>query len=194
MILRVLQVRYTAGPPWKGDQVSWIFSCLLISFWAASAVFFNFSLGSVREVRLWKLVGITCSVVAIWVSLLPILLVLKMPRFHAAFSTTERILALTAAAASLLSVFAWQHGRKVLPVVRNRRTRTLIGIACGLSGPGLISLFIGFGVPQLGHFQAPLFYVLMAWGWTAMAVLAGVGYGLAEAACKDQPLSHKQYV
>jgi hypothetical protein len=181
MILRVLAVHRGMGPIWKNDQLGWILFSAIVLFWGSSTVFFNFTLGGIREVRLWKLIGITYSVIAIWISLLPILRIFTAPAFNAAFGTTDRILALAAAAASILSVFGWRICRGVLPVIHNTRTRTIIGIACCLSGPGVISLFFYFIFPLLGHFPAPLFLVLLAWMWTAMAILGGAGYGLAEA-------------
>ena len=182
MVLRVLYRHHQTGPVWKNDQIGWILFCVIMSFWAGNSVFFNFSLGDAREIRLWKLAGITYSMVAVWVSVLPMLFFLTFPKFNAAFSLTERVFVLAAAATSILSVFGWQWGRKFLPVVRNGRTRTMIGLACCVAGPGLIALFIAFIMPHRGNIPLPLFFVLLTWLWTFMAILAGAGYGLGEAA------------
>jgi len=45
-----------------------------------------------------------------------------------------------------------------------------------------MSIFWLFVFPQLGHWHALLVLVLATWAWTAMAILGGIGYGLAEAA------------
>lgn len=182
MILRVLYVHYHTVPAWKHDQIGWILFSISMFFWAANSVFFNFTLGDVREVRLWKLVGITYSVAAIWLTLQPILFFLTIPKYGAALNTMERVLIFGAATICILSVFGWQLSRKFLPVIRNRRTRTFIGVACALSGSCAIAVFIGFGLPHFFGMPTPLVFVIWSWTWTATAVLAGTGYGLAEAA------------
>ena len=190
MILRVLYVHHHTGPAWKGDQIGWILFSLIMLVWPASSVFFDFTLGDVREVRLRKLAAITFSVVAAWVSLSPALVLSHAsPKFHAVFGMADWLLTLLAVAASFLSIFVWQYDRGVLPIISNRPARTLSGFVCCLSGPAAIALVFYLTAPQLGHIAEPLLLVIWAWTWTAAVVLAGVGYGLAEAAHKQTTLA-----
>ena len=191
MMLYVLNVHGHTGFVW----VLFPSTGVAVLSWVANTAFFNFSLGEVREVRLWKLAALTFSTLAVWVSLLPIgEHLMNWPRFAERYGTTDRLWTLVAVAAAILSVFAWRHGRGILPVISNRRTRTLVGIICCLSGPAVIASIFYCATPWLGRIPAPLVFILWPWVCTAIALLAGVGYGLAEAACKDQPLSHEQYV
>jgi hypothetical protein len=119
-------------------------------------------------------------------TLLPVLSIFVVPKFNAAFGLTARILGLAAVTVTLLSVFGWQSCLGMLPVIRNRWTRTIVGIACCVAGPGLISLFFCYYVvPRMGQFPTSPFYVSMAWMWAAMAMLGGTGYGLTEAARRE---------
>ena len=191
MMLYVLNVHGHTGFVWALFPATGV----AVLSWVANTAFFNFSLGEVREVRLWKLAALTFSTLAVWVSLLPIgEHLMNWHRFAERYGPADRLLTLVAVAASILSVFAWHHGRGILPVISNRRTRTLVGIICCLSGPAAIAFVLYCATPWLGRIPAPLFFILWPWVCTAIALLAGVGHGLAEAACKDQPLSHEKYV
>jgi len=179
MILYVLNVPGHTGFVWI------LFPAIGVTVLAlvANTAFSDFSLGEVREVRLWKVAAMTFSTIAILVSLTPVgELLMNWPRFAAGFGTADRLLTLMAVAASVLSVIAWQYGLGILPVISNRRTRTLVGIICCLSGPAAIASVLYCATPWLGRVPAPLFFVLWPWVCTAIAILAGAGYGLSEAA------------
>ena len=179
MVLRVLYVHGHTGFVW----VLFPATGVAVLSWVANTAFFNFSLGEVREVRFWKLAALTFSTLAVWVSLLPVgERLMNWPGFAARFGTADRLLTLMAVAAAILSVFAWRYGRGILPVISNRRTRTLVGIICCLSGPAAIASVLYCATPWLGRVPAPLFFVLWPWVCTAIAILAGAGYGLSEAA------------
>jgi hypothetical protein len=182
LIIRVLVRHHEMGPRWHGDQLGWILFSLIVIFFGLGIALFNFTLGDSREVRLWKLMGIGYSLFVFWIGMLAISSLLIVPKLSAAFGMADRIAAFTAMVASILSIFGWQFFGKNLPVIRKRSARTVFGIAGCLSGPVGISLFFWFILPYRGNFPAPLFFVLLTWMWAAIAVLGGVGYGLAEAA------------
>jgi hypothetical protein len=140
------------------------------------------------------LVGITYSLIAVWISVLPILSFLTVPKLSSAFSLADRFLAFAALATSILSIQCWRLGRKLVPVIHAKLARTVVGIVCCLLGPGAMALFLYCLVPQWIQSPAPQFDILATWAWTLMAILGGVGYGLAEAARENQPLSHEHYV
>jgi hypothetical protein len=193
IMLRVLIRHHETGGQWKMDQIGWmVFSGTIITF-GLGPLLFNFKLGH-RKVRLWKLAGIAYAVAAVWISTLPIVRLLSIPKFSVAFGTTDRILMFLAVAASLMSVLCWRALRKTLPAIQNWRTRTAIGIACSLLGPATMVAFFWFIGPLLGHFPVPSYYVMLPWMWTAMAVLGGVGYGLAEAASRETEALDSKYV
>jgi hypothetical protein len=192
VMLRVLIRHHEMGGHWKMDQIGWmVFSGIIIAF-GLGPLLFNFKLGH-RNVRLWKLTGIAYAVAAVWVSTVPMVRLLGIPKFSAAFGTADRISVFLAVGVSLMSVLGWRFLTKSLPVIQNWRTRTAIGIACSLLGPVIMVSFFLFVVP-LGYFRAPSYYVLLAWLWTAMAVLGGVGYGLAEAASHETEALDSKYV
>jgi len=182
ILVRVFIKHHEMGSRWKGDQVGWILFSIIIMLFGVSSAFFNFRLGDTREVRLWKLMGIGYSLFVFWVGMLAISSWLIVPKLSAAFGMADRIFTFTAMAVSILSIFGWQFFGRNLPVIRKRWARTVIGIAGCLSGPVGIVLFFWFIVPYRGNFPGPLFFVLLMWMWAAIAVLGGVGYGLAEAA------------
>jgi hypothetical protein len=183
MILHVLYVHGHTGLVW----VLFPATGVAVLSWVANTAFFNFSLEEVREVRFWKLAAMTFSAIAVWVSLLPVgEHLMNWPRFAARFGTADRFLTLVAVAASILSVFVWRYGRGILPVISNRRTRNLVGIICCLSGPAAIASVFYCATPWLGRIPAPLFFILWPWVCTAIAILAGAGYGLSEAAHRQK--------
>jgi hypothetical protein len=193
IMLRVLIRHHEIGGQWKMDQIGWmVFGGTIIAF-GFGPLLFNFKLGH-RNVRLWKLAGIAYAVAAVWISTVPMVRLLSIPKFSVAFGTTDRILIFLAVAVSLMSVLCWRALRKTLPAIQNWRTRTAIGIACSLLGPAIMVAFFLFIAPSLGHFPAPSYYVMLPWMWTAMAVLGGVGYGLAEAACQETETLDSKYV
>jgi len=175
--LRILTEHPDAAHLRKNEQVEWLIAGTAIVLFGFSTAFF-IKLDDARDVRLWKLVGITYSVFAAWLSALPIFLFLTVPRFSAAVDMADRILIFAAVTVSLLSVLGWRLSQGILPLIQNRRTRTTIGIVCCLLGPVSVTLFCFFIAPHLGHFAVLPFTLAL----TAMAILGGVGYGLAEAA------------
>jgi hypothetical protein len=177
MILRILTEHPDAAHLRKNEQVEWLITGTAIVLFGLGATFF-IKLGDPRDISLWKLVGIIYSIFAVWICTVPIYLFLNVPRFSAAVDLTDRILTFAAVTVSLLSVFGWRLIRGILPLIQNRRTRTAIGIVCCILGPVSVTLFWFFIVPRLRHFAAAPFTLAM----TAMAILGGVGYGLAEAA------------
>lgn len=191
IILRVLVRHHELGNPWKMDQIGWLIFCGILITFGLGPLLFNFTLGHLRGIRLWKLAGIAYAIAAVWISTVPMVRLLSVPKFSAAFSMTDRILIFTAISLSLMSVLAWRALRKNLPVIQNSRTRTAIGIACCLLGPAIVVLFI---IPAWGHLRAPLSFVVLTWMWTTMAILGGVGYGLAEAASRDSETLDSKYV
>jgi hypothetical protein len=182
MIVWVLFRHHEMGPLWRGDQLGWILVSLIVVFFGLGAAFFNFNLGNDREVRLWKLAGISYSLFALWVSLMLILRFLIMPQLSIRFNAVDRTLSFIALAIIMTAVFGWRWLAKILPVIHSRRVRTIVGIVCCLLGPVSMALFILFIAPQLRGFPAMFVYVLWIWMWTIIAMLGSVGYGLAEAA------------
>lgn len=180
IILRILTEHPDAAHLRKNEQAEWLVAGAAIVLFGLSTAFF-IKLGDVRELRLWKLVGITYSTFAVWISMLPIILFLTVPRFSAAVGLTDRILTFTAVTMSLLSVLGWRWSRGKLPVIQNQRIRTIIGIICCLLGPVSMAFFWLFIIPHSSRFAV----VPVTWAWTAMAILGGVGYGLTEAACRQ---------
>ena len=181
IILRILTEHPDAAHLRKNEQVEWLIAGSAILLFGLGAGFL-IKPGDARDVRRWKLVGITYSAFAVWISTLPIYLFLTAPKFSAAVGLTDRILTFAAVTVSLLSVLVWRSGRGIVPLIRDRRIRTTIGIACCLLGPCAMVVFLGFMRPQSGRFPVSVEVVLLTWAWAAMAILGGVGYGLAEAA------------
>jgi len=191
IIFRVLIRHHELGPAWKFDQLGWLLFSAIIIFFGAVGAGGYFTLGATREARAWKLVGITYSLVAMWVSLWPVLPFLFMPKFGLAFSLTDRLLTFAAVGVSLLSIPLWHKRGNILPAIRNRRIRTMIGVMCCLVGPAVLDLFFVYILPsRLGGFPVPLMIVLLAWAWALMALLGGVGYGLSEAARRQITTVH----
>lgn len=159
-----------------------------------------------QEARLGKVIGIACGVFA---GLFSLLLTPKLLTVHD-LSTEQRLWGLAAVALTTLSIASWRFSHKYLPVIRNRRTRRTVGMACGLAGVVWIlvfgSLLSNVIVPQiLGGGAAadsvrgsvliglkdippgglvPIFWVAISilWAMALMAILGGIAYGLEEAA------------
>ena len=177
IILRILTEHPDAAHLRENEQLVWMVTGIAIVLFGLSTTVF-IKLGDAKDIRLWKLVGISYSIFAVWISMTPILLFLTVPKYSAAVGMTDRILTFTAVTVSLLSALGWRLSTGILPIVQNRRIRANIGITCCLVGPLSMALFWFFIAPQLRHFAV----VSVTWAWTAMAILGGVGYGLAEAA------------
>jgi len=181
IVLRTLTVRPDDAAHYRpNEQVAFLTAGSALLLFGLSNLFFNTNPGDSRDIRWWRLVGIAYSMVAVWISVIPIFMFLTVPKYSAAFGMTGRILAFTALAVSFLSVFGWRMSRGILPVVCSHRTRTRIGIACCLLGPASAVLFVWFLVASQSPFSVGA--ILVTWAWTVMAILGGVGYGLTEAA------------
>ena len=179
MIGRVLIARAETGNPvWKEDQMGWIFFSMILMFWGANTLIFRFTLGDSRELRLWKVAGLTYSMLTAWLAVFPMLRLMQ----HIRFNMVEMVVAIIVTAAAFLSVPGWRYFRGVLPVIHSRRKRTLIGIAGCLLAPVSLAIFFVIVWPRWGHFPAQFLFVLMPCQCALMALLGGVGYGLAEAA------------
>jgi hypothetical protein len=177
MILRILTEHPDAAHLRKNEQVEWLIAGSAIVLFGLSTAFFINS-GDARDVRWWKLVAITYSIFAAWISALPIFLVLTVPKYGAAVDLVGRIFTFAAVTMILLSVPGWRLGHGMLPLIQNRRTRTSVGITGCVLGPALVALFLFVIAPHLRYFAI----VPLTWAVTVMAVLGGLGYGLAEAA------------
>jgi hypothetical protein len=91
---------------------------------------------------------------------------------------TGRILVFTTLAVSALSILGWRKCARILPVVRNQRTRTMAGIAGCLLGFIFAALCL-ICLPPI-HFSVGI--ILLTWALALTSILGGVGYGLTEAA------------
>jgi hypothetical protein len=139
-------------------------------------------IGDSLETRLVKSMGAACVAVAfvfsLWISLF---------LFEHDTGLTAKALGLAAFAVTALG---WKYNHKFLPVVRNHWHRAAIGFAGCIGCLIWIQFFILDFVPQmLIHPGSVLHQGLMMagflWGWTVMAILGGVGFGLERAARKS---------
>ncbi|HLX96872.1 MAG TPA: hypothetical protein VKU37_14105, partial [Verrucomicrobiae bacterium] len=164
----------------RNEQMEWLFTGGAVVFFGLCNAFFYFEAGDSRNVRRWKITGTAYSAFAIWLSAVPMMLFLTVPKFSAAVGVTERIFVFAALAVNLLSILGWKKCRAILPVVRNQRTRTMVGTAgCFL---GLIFVALCFFMTPL-HFSIGI--ILLTWTLAMASVLGGVGYGLENAALKE---------
>jgi len=144
-------------------------------------------ISGVRETRWWKLVAISYCVFGAWISGVVIYAWLKVPQLSDAFSLGDRLWVFAAVAVGVLSIPAWRWAFRFLPVIRSSRTRAALGVpGCGVGIVGML-LFWQFVFPMFWQLRAQTFTVLVAWAWSAMMILAGVGYGLAGAAQRISP-------
>ena len=188
IVLRTLTVRPDDAVHYRpNEQVAFLTAGSALLLFGLRNLFSNTNPGDSRDIRWWKLVGIAYSMVAVWISVVPIIRLLSEPRYSAALGTTGRILTFTAIAVSFLSVFCWRMCRGVLPLVPSKRARTNIGIACCLLGPASAALFAWFLVASQSPFSIGI--ILVTWSWAMMAVAGGVGYGLTEAARRQTGLT-----
>jgi len=146
-----------------------------------------------KEKRMSRIIGIACCVFA---SLYSLLLAPHLFLIHE-LSPMQRILGLTAVVMTVVSLAGLRFNYKLLPVIRNKRIRTWIGLACGLVAVGWLAVFSDLLpnviVPRaLRHLDvnAPVesmqavFVVGLSllWAMTLAAILGGIAYGLEEAA------------
>ena len=182
VILRILLKYREMGYVWKTEQLMW----LLFGIAAVAAGFvipiFRFSLGETRGIRLWRVVSIVYSAFALWISMMFISHWLTEPRLSAAFGFSDRVLVFVAMAVAVLCIPGWRYAQRFLPAIRDGRTRMAIGVSsCLLGAVTMVCIWV-FIFPHLGQMRAQVFTVLITWAWTGMAILGGVGYGLAQAA------------
>ena len=89
-----------------------------------------------------------------------------------------RMLGLVAIASTVLS---WRYGYRVLPVIRHRRVRTLIGFASCVASVVWMAIFVKLILPPLIE-QVEIFpgrlLVSFLWAWTVAATLASIAHGL----------------
>jgi MFS family permease len=177
IILRIFTEHPDASHLRRNEQWEWLITGSAIVFFGLSNALFYFESSDSQNVRLWKIIGIAYSTFAVWLSAVLILLLLTVPKFNAAVGVTGRILVFMALAVSILSVFGWRKILEILPVVRNQRTRTMVGIA---------GCFLGLIFVTLCFFMGPLHFsigiILATWALAMASVLGGVGYGLEKTA------------
>jgi hypothetical protein len=159
-----------------------------------------------KEVRSGKLIAMACCGFAALYSMVlaPGLFTIQE------LSPAQRALGISAVALTLLSIVSWRFSYKFLPIIRNRRARTIAVMACGLAGlvwllifanllPNVIvphamrngasaenirgSVLIGLQHATDEGFAA-IFRIGLSllWAMTLAAVLGGIAYGLEEAA------------
>jgi hypothetical protein len=87
----------------------------------------------------------------------------------------ERVIGFAAMGISILIACSWRRLTPYLPVIREKRKRSISGIACLLGGFGLATLYVQAVVP---HFVHGLDRILPAMGFWALFPIA-IGFGLA---------------
>ena len=134
--------------------------------------------------RFAELMGMACCVIAGLFSLwfLPLLFTVHEVNW------VGRMLGLLAIASTVLS---WRYGYRVLPVIRHRQARTLIGFAGGVAGMVWMGIFVKLILPpliELVDFSPGRLLVSFLWAWTVAAALASIAPGLEKAVSRqDQP-------
>ena len=129
--------------------------------------------------RLVKLMGIGCWTISFMLSL-------WFLRF--VFYQTELIPIILGLVAVATSILCWRYSSKLLPAIRHKAIRTVIGFACCVAGVVWIQLFIKDIAPGLMQHPAGMdvavgrLIATMLWASTAMAILSAIGYGLERAA------------
>jgi len=100
-------------------------------------------------------------------------------------SLTWRLLGFADLAVIALVVPGCQFISRSFPVVPNKRVRTAIGLAFGLSGMAGMVAFMNFILPDFELTEGQL-TVAVLWGLTSMAALGAVWAGLEEAARRHE--------
>ena len=102
-----------------------------------------------------------------------------------------RMLGLVAIASTVLS---WRYGYRVLPVIRHRHVRTLMGFAGCIVSILWMGTFVKLILPSLVVLPTKTdtspawLMVSFLWAWTVAATLASTAHGLKKVASrKDQP-------
>jgi hypothetical protein len=159
-----------------------------------------------KELRSGKLIAVACCGFAALYSMVlaPGLFIIQE------LSPTQRALGLSAVALTFLSVVSLRFSYRFLPIIRNRRARTIAVMSCGLAGvvwllifadllPNVIvpramhdgasaesirgSVLIGLQHATNEQFAA-IFRIGLSllWAMTLAAILGAIAYGLEEAA------------
>jgi hypothetical protein len=132
------------------------------------------------ETRFVNLAGIACGTIAF---LFSVWILLAISLREVDFGS--KILGLSAVAVTVLS---WRYGYKLLPLVRDQRSRTLIGFIGCVAGVVWMLVFVERVIPGVMAYppgkDMPVgrLFAVFLWGWTVMAALGGVGHGLEKAA------------
>ncbi len=132
--------------------------------------------GETLDARMVKLIAIACvAVAALFSAWICIVL------FTRNFGWLAQISGAAAFATTLLS---WRYNDHFLPVVRNHWVRTAIGLVCCIGCVVWIQYFIVDYTPSI-LVQPGMGMMTFLWGWTLMAILGGIGFGLEKAARKS---------
>jgi hypothetical protein len=129
------------------------------------------------ETQFVKLSAIACAVIAGFFSLWILLVLLTI---HEA-NLPERMLGL-AAIASI--IWSWRYGHRFLPAIAHQRVRAAAGAACCLVSVGGMMLFTQFISYFLGRIPVGQLLASSVCPWSAMAIFAGMAFGLDRAARK----------
>ena len=102
-----------------------------------------------------------------------------------------RMLGLIAIASTVLS---WRYGYRVLPVIRHRHVRTMIGFAGCVASILWMGTFVKLILPSLVVLPTKVdtsparLMVSFLWAWTVAAILASTAHGLKKVASRlDRP-------
>jgi len=137
--------------------------------------------------RFVELTGIAWGVIASLFSLWILLLLFIIHEVN----WVGRMLGLVAIATTALS---WRYGCRVLPVIRHRHVRTMIGFACCVASILWMGTFAKLILPSLVVLPTKVdtsparLMVSFIWAWTVAATLASTAHGLKKVASRqDRP-------
>jgi hypothetical protein len=181
IISSILAERSGAEPLREKEQTAWLIAgSIIVLFGMGTALI---KAGSDRGVvRLWKLIGVGYSIFASGFSIFLTTICLAHPKISSTFTLTDWILVFAANAVSIFSIAGLRQGCRLLPVVHNLQIRMTIGIACPLLGALGMVAYVVLIVPYQLQNWITHFVTMFLWAMTAMSLLGGIGYGLAEAA------------
>jgi hypothetical protein len=134
--------------------------------------------------RFAELTGIAWGVIAGWFLLWTLFFLFTVHDVN----WVGRILGLQAIVSTGLS---WRYGYLVLPVIRHRHIRTMIGFACCTAGIVWMGIFVKLILPSLVILPTTVdtsparLMVSFLWAWTVAATLASMAHGLEKAASRQ---------
>jgi hypothetical protein len=138
--------------------------------------------------RFVELTGIAWGMIAGLFSLWILLLLFTIHEVN----WVGRMQGLVAIASTVLS---WRYGYRVLPVIRHRQVRTLMGFACCIVSILWMGTFVKLILPSLvvlptkADTSPARLMVSFLWAWTVAATLASTAHGLKKVASRqDQPV------